>query len=121
MSVRGIRGATCADENSAEKIYSATKDLLREIVALNGLRHEDIVSLTFSATSDLDAAYPAVAARELGFGDTPLFCVQEMNVKGSLRMCVRVLVHVNSEKSQKDMVHVYLKGARVLRPDLSGK
>jgi chorismate mutase len=120
MAVRGIRGATTADENNADKISAATKDLLREIVSLNNLSNEDIVSLIFSATDDLNAAYPAVAAREIGFDFSPLFCVQEMQVKGSLRMCLRVLVHVNTEKDQKDMVHVYQKGARVLRPDLSG-
>lgn len=120
MAVRGIRGATTT-ENTADAIASSAKDLLREIVSLNNLANDDIVSLTFSATDDLDAAYPAVAAREIGFTDTPLFCVQEMSVKGSLRMCLRVLVHVNTEKAQKDMIHVYQKGARILRPDIAGK
>jgi chorismate mutase len=118
MAFRGIRGATTVAANTSDEIYSAAKELLAEIVAKNSLDIKDIASIVFSATDDLDAAYPAVAARDIGYGETPLFCTREMGVKGSLSMCLRVLIHINSDKSQKEMIHVYLKGARVLRPDI---
>jgi chorismate mutase len=118
MASRGIRGATTVAANTADEIYAAAKELLAEIVTKNALDIKDIASIVFSATDDLDAAYPAVAARDIGYGETPLFCTREMSVRGSLSMCLRVLIHINTEKTQKEMNHVYLKGAQVLRPDI---
>jgi len=117
----GIRGAVTVEENSRECIIKNTKNLLREIIEANNIDIEDIISILFTATKDIDAVYPAVAAREIDIVDAGLMCMQEMCVKDSLKMCVRVLVNVECEKKQKDIRHVYLKGAVVLRPDLAQK
>jgi len=114
----GIRGATTVSENKSQLIINDTRELLKEIQSQNEICTDDVVSIFFSCTKDLNAAYPAVAARELGFTSSALFCCQEMDVPGSLPMCIRVLLHVVSEKTQKEVRHVYLKGARQLRPDL---
>ena len=118
MTCRGIRGAISVDTNSAEAIIAATRELLECIVAANDLSAEEIASVIFSTTADLDAAYPARAAREMGWADTPLLCVQEMAVVGSLARCIRVLVHWNTDCSPEQIRHVYLGEARALRPDL---
>jgi chorismate mutase len=115
MQIRGIRGAITVESNTREAIVSATKELLSEILKNNKLKVEDIASVVFSASQDLNAEFPAVAARELGWNDTPLLCTREIEVPGSMRKCVRVLLHVNSDKKQKEMKHVYLKDAVKLR------
>ena len=117
MRCRGIRGATTVDENSPEAILGATTELLTELVRANNLQLEDIASAFFTTTTDLDAEFPAVAANRLGWRDVALLCGHEMNVPGSLRQCLRVLLHVNTEKGQQELVHVYLRGAKDLRPD----
>ncbi|OHD64649.1 MAG: chorismate mutase [Spirochaetes bacterium RBG_13_51_14] len=121
MTVRGIRGATTADSNTKSEIAAKTRELLETLVAQNGVRIEDIASAIFSVTDDLNAEFPAVAARELGWLYTPLFCTLEIPVPGSLRSCIRVLLHVNTERRQDEMKHVYLYGAERLRPDLDSK
>ena len=118
MGCRGVRGATTVEHNTAEAILSATRELLVTMKRRNGFAVEDVASIIFTATPDLDAVYPAVAARELGWTDTPLLCAQEMAVSGSLRSCVRVLLHWNTDRKAGDVRHVYLEGARMLRPDL---
>ena len=118
MTVRGIRGATSVDVNDAEPIVAATRELLERIVAANGLATEDVASVIFTATSDLDAAYPARAAREMGWVHVPLLCMQEMAVVGSLPRCIRVLVLWNTDRPAGQIRHVYLRRARALRPDL---
>lgn len=118
MTLRGIRGATTAEQNSEEEILSRTEELLSEIIARNGLVIEDIASVIFSVTDDLDAVFPAKAARNLGWVYTPLFCTREIPVQGSLDRCIRVLMHVNTDRDQKEMVPVYLHEAKKLRPDL---
>jgi chorismate mutase len=118
MTVRGIRGATSVDVNDAEPIIAATRELLERIVAANGLATEDVASVIFTATSDLDAAYPARAAREMGWVHVPLLCMQEMAVVGSLPRCIRVLVLWNTDRPAGQVRHVYLRRARALRPDL---
>ena len=118
MSCRGIRGAVCAEANTAEAILSATRELLERIVAENGVAVADIACVWFTATADLDTAYPARAARELGWTLTPLMCAQEMAVAGSLPRCIRVLVIWNTALSQEEIHHVYLGAAQTLRPDL---
>lgn len=116
--VRAIRGAITVERNSTEEIVKETKALLEEIEKENALNQEDIISIIFSSTRDLDAAFPAVAARQLGWTDISLMCTNEIDVPESLKMCVRVMMHINTDKSNKEIKHVYLKGAKVLRPDL---
>jgi chorismate mutase len=119
MACRGIRGAITVEENTAVAIKSAVRMLLERIVAANALDVADIASVIFTATLDLDAVYPAVAAREMGWVNTPLLCVQEMTVQGNLPRCIRVLFHWNTECAQADVHHIYLGEARALRPDLA--
>ena len=119
MPVRGIRGATTAETNSREAILEATSELLDCLVRANGVRREDVVSILFSTTPDLNAEFPAVAARAAGWEDVALLCMHEMSVPGSLQQCVRILIHVNTERAAGEVEHVYLRGARVLRPDLA--
>lgn len=114
---RGIRGATTADANTAEDILEATTELVRVLVALNDLRAEDIASVIFTTTTDLNATFPAIAARDFGWSDVPLICSHEMAVPGALDHAVRVLVHVNTTRTPSEIRHVYLKGARRLRPE----
>jgi chorismate mutase len=121
MFCRGIRGAVAVDENSATAILTATIALLGEIVAANAVVPEDIGSVVFSVTPDLDAVYPAQAARTLGWDHVPLLCLQEMAVPGSLPRCIRVLIHWNTELRADAVHHVYLGAARSLRPDLVGE
>ena len=118
MICRGVRGATGVDINDAVAIITATRELLERIVAANDLLVEDVISVIFTATPDLDAAYPARAAREMGWMNTPLLCMQEMVVAGSLLRCIRVLVLWNTDLSSDQVQHVYLGRARALRPDL---
>ena len=114
---RGIRGATTADENTREAILDATRDLLERLIAANDLRAEDIASAIFSTTADLNAEFPAVAARQLGWTDTALLNTHEMAVPGSLARCIRVLIHWNTSRRASEVVHIYIRGARTLRPD----
>ena len=118
MTSRGIRGAICVDANQADAIFGATRRLLGRIVAANDLSVADVASVIFTATSDLDAAYPAHAARQMGWADTPLLCMQEMAVADSLPRCIRVLIHWNTDRAPHEIRHVYLGAARALRPDL---
>ena len=118
MICRGIRGAVAVDANESTAILAATRDLLEQIVAANGLDMGDVASVVFTATPDLDAAYPARAARQMGWAHVPLLCMQEMAVDGSLPRCIRVLVHWNTDLPPEAMQHVYLGKARALRPDL---
>ena len=122
MTVRGIRGAITAAENKEEAILEAARSLLEAMAAANpGLAAEDIASAWFTTTPDLNAAYPAKAARQLGWQMVPLLCTQEIPVPGGLPLCIRVLLHWNTEKKQDEIKHVYLGGAVALRPDLAKK
>ncbi len=117
MYLRGIRGAISVAENTKEAITAETTELLQAVIKTNKIKTEDIASIFFSVTTDLDAEFPAAAARKMGYTDVPLLCLTEIPVPGSLPSCLRVLVHVNTEKSQKEMRHIYLKEAIKLRPD----
>lgn len=119
MLCRGVRGATTADANSREEILTATRQLLALMIRVNGIQPEDVGSAVFSLTSDLDAEFPALAARQLGWLDVPLLCTYEVDVPGSLRKCVRILIHWNTDKPQREIHHIYIKEAVRLRPDLS--
>jgi chorismate mutase len=119
MSCRGVRGATLVQRNEREEVLSATLQLLALMIRRNGIEAQDVASAYFTATPDLNAEFPALAARQLGWLDVPLLCAQEMVVPGSLAMCVRVLVLWNTSREQSGVQHIYIHGAEKLRPDLS--
>ena len=114
---RGVRGATTVEQDEREEILRATRELLALMIHLNGIHKEDIASAIFTTTMDLSTAFPATAARQLGWLDVPLMCSHEIDVPGSLHKCVRVLLHWNTDKSQHDIQDVYLKESQALRPD----
>jgi chorismate mutase len=115
---RGIRGAITVESNTADHIVEATGRLLEAIIQENEIVPEDIASVIFTVTGDLNAEFPAVAARKMGWKFVPLICTTEINVPGSMARCVRVLLHINTQKSQKEIKHVYLGEAVSLREDL---
>jgi chorismate mutase len=117
-AVRGVRGAITVERDDAELLLSATERLLREIVAENAIDSDDVASALFTLTPDLVSQFPAAAARRMGWTRVPLLNFTEIAVPGGLPRVIRVLLHVNTEKRQDEIVHVYLDGARVLRPDL---
>jgi len=119
VMVRGIRGATTVDRDDADAILSATEELVREIVGANAIAAEDVASALFTVTPDLHAEFPAAAARRMGWTMVPLLNFTEIGVPGRLERCIRILVHVNTLRTQGEMVHVYLREAVTLRPDLA--
>jgi chorismate mutase len=119
MACRGVRGATTVTANTREEILGETRKLLALMIRFNDIETADVASAIFTVTSDLNAEFPALAARQLGWLDVPLLCSYEVDVPGSLRHCVRVLVHWNTDKTQQQITHVYVKEAQRLRPDLS--
>lgn len=119
MAVRGIRGAITVTENASEEILSATRELLEAILEANQLTDfADIASAIFTTTPDLTAAFPAEAARSLGMAQVPLLCASEIAVPGGMPRCIRILLHLNTDRPQSEMTHVYLRDARKLRPDV---
>jgi chorismate mutase len=119
MHCRGVRGATTADANSQEAILKATRELLAVMIRRNDIETDDVASAIFSTTPDLNAEFPALAARQLGWLNVALMCNHELDVPDSLRRCIRILIHWNTEKKAEEIVHIYIKGASRLRPDLS--
>lgn len=119
LHCRGVRGATTVVENSRDAILLATRQMLALMIRRNEMESEDVASAIFTVTQDLNAEFPALAARQLGWLEVPLLCGYEISVPGSLPLCIRVLVHWNTTKSQADMHHVYIHDAVRLRPDLS--
>jgi chorismate mutase len=117
MPCRGVRGATTVDANTRDDVLAAARQLLALMIRQNDIKKEDVASAFFTTTSDLDAEFPALAARQLGWLDVALMCFHELDVPGSLRRCVRILVHWNTEKRNDEIVHVYIKEAQRLRPD----
>jgi len=116
---RGIRGATTVEHNTREEILAATTEMLQILIQRNALQAEDIASAIFSVTDDLDAEFPALAARKLGWTEVALMCSREIPVPHSLRKCIRVLLHVNTMRSAAEIQHVYIHGAVTLRPTFS--
>ncbi len=116
--IRGIRGAITVKDNILAEILSAAEKLLAEIVKSNNINVEDIASVIFSATSDLNAVFPAEAARSMGWKFVPLLCTSEIDVPKGLKKCIRVLLHVNTNLGQHEIKHIYLDGAKVLREDI---
>lgn len=119
MLLRGVRGATTVDEDSEENVMLATQELLEQMVLQNGIQCEDIASVFFTATPDITSAFPARAARNMGWTNVPLICFQEMDVKGALPRVIRILIQFNTELSQAQIRHQYLRNAVVLRADLT--
>jgi chorismate mutase len=120
MTLRGIRGATTVEDNNPEQIAKATQELLCALLDANpGLRTDDIASAIFTTTDDLVSAYPALAARQIGWDHVPMMCAREIPVPDGLPHCIRILVHWNSDRDQEEIHHVYLREAVTLRPDLS--
>lgn len=113
-----VRGATTTDEDSPEQIRERTRELLQAVIERNGISHDDIVSIIFTATPDLVSDFPAVAARNLGLSGVPLLCSQEIPVTGSMERCIRVMVHAYLNRPRQEIRHVYLHEAKQLRTDL---
>jgi chorismate mutase len=119
MPVRGIRGATSVKADTRDEILAATRELVGEMLRVNQIADfDEIASVLFTTTPDLTAVFPAEAARELGMNLVPLLCASEIGVPGRLPRCVRVLIHLNTDRPAREMVHVYLREAKSLRPDM---
>lgn len=119
MAVRGVRGATTVEADDPALIRAAARELMEEILRRNQIiDFDDVISAVFTTTQDLVAAFPAEAARAMGMNQVPLLCATEIPVTGSMPRCIRVLLHINSERKPQEIEHVYLREAQKLRPDL---
>jgi len=116
--VRALRGATTVDEDTPEQVRERVVALLSTMFERNGIAHDDLISLFFTATPDVVSAFPATAARTIGLGDVPLICAQEIPVSGSTPRCIRVMAHLTTDRARHELHHVYLEGAQGLRDDL---
>ena len=119
-AVRALRGATTLDQDDESQMTERVQALVKEMLARNELDHDDVISILFTATEDLVCAFPAAAARAAGLGDVPLLCARELSVVGGTPRCVRVMMHVATDRSRAELRHVYLEGAAGLRDDLPG-
>jgi len=115
--MRAIRGAVCLQQDDADEMREAVGELLEAILERNAITPDDVISVLFTNTPDLRCAFPAKAAREVGFTDVPLMCAQEIDVQGALKRVVRVMLHVDTDRPRSEIAHVYLRGAEALRPD----
>ena len=116
--VRALRGATTVESDTVAQITDRSQELMRRLMERNGLVEDDIVSALFTATADVTSIFPATAVREIGFGAVPLLCAAEIAVPGAMPLCIRVMLHVHTQRPREEMHHVYLHGAQVLRDDL---
>jgi chorismate mutase len=116
--LRALRGATTLEEDTPEQVNERVRALVSALLERNGIDHDDLVSILFTATDDIVSMFPATAARSLGLGDVPLICARELTVAGAVPRCVRVLLHFYTERTRDSLHHVYLEGARGLRDDL---
>ena len=119
-AVRALRGATTVDEDTVEQITERVQALVLAMLDQNGIDKGDLISVIFTATDDVTAMFPATAARGVGLGDVPLLCARELAVRDGTRRCIRILMHLTTERSPGELRHVYLEGARGLRDDLPG-
>ncbi len=117
MFCRGVRGAITVETDNREVVLEATRELLALMIRLNEINSADVASAIFTTTPDVTSVFPALAARQLGWLDVPLMCGHEINVPGALPLCIRVMLHWNTEKPQNEIQHVYLRDAKSLRPD----
>jgi chorismate mutase len=118
LTVRALRGATTVEADTPQQISDRMQELLETLFARNGVDHDDLISILFTATGDLVCMFPAAAARRIGLGDVPLLCARELDIVGSTPRCLRVLVHLTTERARAELHHVYLHDARTLRDDL---
>ena len=118
MAVRALRGATTLDADTEEQMQQRVQALIAQMLERNGVHHDDLISLVFTATEDITSVFPAAAARAVGLGDVPLLCARELSIVGGTPLCVRILLHLNTERARNELHHVYLEGARGLRDDL---
>jgi chorismate mutase len=118
MAVRAVRGATQVEQDDREEVLAATTELLGEVLQRNALSSDDLISVVFTATPDLHSEFPAYAARQMGITDVPLLCAAEIDVPGAMPRVLRLLAHVETERSRSELRHVYLRGAAALRTDL---
>ncbi len=119
-AIRALRGATTVDEDTPEQVSDRVQALIAEMLARNDVSHDDIISMIFTATEDVVSIFPASAARVVGLGDVPLLCARELSVTGSTPRCIRVLVHLATDRPRSELRHVYMEGAEALRDDLPG-
>lgn len=117
-AVRALRGATTVDADIPEQLHERVQVLLQRMLDRNGVDKDDCISILFTATEDIHSMFPAAAARSIGFGDVPLICARELDIVGGTPRCIRVMMHINTDKPRGDLHHVYLEGARSLRDDL---
>ncbi len=117
-AVRALRGATTIDVDTPEHMGERIIALLTELFDRNDIDHDDLISIVFTATSDINSAFPAAAARKFGLGDVPLLCAQELDIVEGTPLCLRVLIHLTTERGRDELHHIYLEGARGLRDDL---
>ena len=117
-AVRALRGATTIDADEVDHLEERVVALLREMLSRNGVDHEEIISILFTATADVHCAFPAAAARAIGLGDVPLICARELDITDATPRCIRVMMHLWTDRSRADLRHVYLEGAKGLRDDL---
>ena len=116
--MRALRGATTLDDDTKDQVASRTQALVAAMLDRNNVSKDDLISIVFTATDDIHSMFPATAAREVGLGDVPLLCARELDVEGATPKCIRVLMHVMTDRARSDLHHVYLEGARALRDDL---
>ena len=116
--VLALRGAITLEADERAHLLERVERLLREMIDRNGVSHDDIISILFTATSDVHSVFPAVAARQIGLGDVPLMCAQELTIEGGMPLCIRVLMHLTTDRPRSELRHVYLEQARTLRDDL---
>jgi chorismate mutase len=119
-AVRALRGATTVDADTTDQIRERTVALLREMLTANEIAHDDLISVVITATDDVHSMFPALAAREYGLGDVPLLCARELDIQGATPRCIRILMHMTTERSRGELHHIYLEGATGLRDDLPG-
>jgi chorismate mutase len=119
MSVRAVRGATQLEEDTREQMLGRVTELVQQVMDANGLEVDDFISVIFTATGDLHAEFPAYAARRLGFGEIPLLCARELEIRDSMPRVVRLLAHVETDLPRSEITHLYLHGAAALRSDLT--
>ena len=119
MAVRAVRGAIQLDRDEREHLLESVQELVRAVLDANPFDVDDLISVLFTATPDLHSEFPALAARELGLGDVPLLCTQDLDIAGALPLVIRLMAHVNTPRPRSEVTHVYLRGAAALRRDLA--
>jgi chorismate mutase len=118
IAVRALRGATTVEADTREQIIERVLTLLDELFTRNGVHHDDVISILFTATDDIHAMFPAEAARKYGLGDIPLICARELDIDGGAPLCIRIMLHLTTDRPRTELRHVYLEGAANLRDDL---